>query len=158
MPEKRLNLFEVLGGGKVYQRVEGGKLYLYLWLSKKRKQFRKCLETSDKRAASEKASEMVFDCLKRQSAGQKVFASTLGEVVDAWEQKHLERLQRGELRSRKSFENHTRFFRKHLGVLFGLDTPVSKLTMGERVNGEPAPFDWDRMCRTAWQRASLWTR
>jgi len=49
VPEKRLNLLEVLGGGKVYQRVEGGKLYLYLylylylWLSKKRKQFHKCL-------------------------------------------------------------------------------------------------------------------
>ena len=125
MPEKRLHLFEVLGGGKVYQRVAGGTGHLYLWLFKERKQFRKCLETTDKRAASEKANEVVFDCLKRQSAGQKVFASTLGELVDAWEQKHLERLQRGELRSRKSFENHTRFFRKHLGVLFGLDTPVS---------------------------------
>ena len=144
MPEKRLHLFEVLGGGKVYQRVEGGKWHLDLWLSKKRKQFRKCLETTDKRAAGEKANEVVFDCLKRQSAGQKVFASTLGEVVDAWEEKHRQRLQRGELRSRKSFENHTRFFRKHLGVLYGLDTPVSKLTQGERVNGEPAPFDWDR--------------
>ena len=144
MPEQRLHLFEVLGGGKVYQRVDGGKWHLYLWLSKEKKQLRQCLETTDKRLAGEKANELVFDCLKRQAAGQRVLGATLGQVVDAWEQKHQLRLEQGELRSKKSFENHTRFFRKHLAALYGLDTPVSKLTQGEKVDGEPAELDWDR--------------
>ena len=52
-------------------------------------------------------------------------AASLAEVVDAWEAKHEQRLERGELRSRKSFERHVRFFRKHLDELYGLSTPVS---------------------------------
>ena len=145
MSEVRLDLTDVLGGkGKVYRRVPGGKWHLYAWLTKEKKQLRRCLETTDQAKALELAEQLVFDVHKRQAAGQKVLGATVGEVVDAWEKKQSQRLERGELRSRKSVENHTRFFRTHLALLFGLETPVSKLTQGEQVNGEPAPFDWDR--------------
>ena len=70
-----VRLFEVRGVGNLYQRVAGGKAP-YLWLSKERKPSRKCSQTTDKRAAR----EVLFDGLKRQSAGQDVFASTLGDV------------------------------------------------------------------------------
>jgi len=145
VPEVRLDETEVLGGkAKVYRRVPGGTFHVYLWLSRERKRLRRALNTTDLAEATQKAEQVVLDVLQRQALGQKVLAATLGEVVDAWEAKHRERLQRGELRSRKSFENHTRSFRRHLAALYGLETPVSKLTQGERVNGEPAPFDWDR--------------
>ncbi len=145
MAEVRLDEVAVLGGkARVYRRVPGGTFHVYLWLSKEKKRLRKALDTADLGEATRKAEALVLDVLQRQSLGQKVLAATLGEVVDAWEAKHRERLQRGELRSRKSFENHTRFFRRHLGALYGLETPVSRLTQGQRVNGEPAPLDWDR--------------
>ena len=145
MSEVRLDETQVLGGkAKVYRRVPGGTFHVYLWLSKEKKRFRRALDTPDLTEAVRKAEEVLLDVLKRQSLGQKVLSASLGEVVDAWEGKHRDRLARGELRSSKSFENHTRFFRKHLDALYGLNTPVSRLTQGESVNGEPAPFDWDR--------------
>ena len=96
-----------------------------LWLSSEKKRLRRSLNTPDLSVALQKAEDLVLDCLQRERAGQKVMAASLAEVVDAWEAKHEQRLERGELRSRKSFERHVRFFRKHLDELYGLSTPVS---------------------------------
>jgi len=76
----------------------------------------------------------VLDALARQQAGQKVLASTLGEVINKWEQLQHDQLVRGEIRSADYIRQLVNTFRKQLGALYGLQTPISALRQE----------DWDR--------------
>ncbi len=126
--ESRLDPTPLLGGqALVYRRVEGGNWYLYLWLKAEKKRFRKCLETVDKALAIRTAEGLVLDALARQQAGQKVLAATLAEVIDKWEQLQNDRLARGEIRSADYIRQLANTFRKQLGTLYGLETPISAL-------------------------------
>ena len=133
--EPRIDPTPLLGGqALVYRRVEGGNWYVYLWLKAEKKRFRKCLETSDKALAIRTAEAFVLDALARQQAGQKVLASSLAEVIDKWEQLQHDRLARGEIRSSAYIRQLANTFRKQLGALYGLETPISALKQE----------DWDR--------------
>ena len=133
--EPRLEPTSLLGGqALVYRRVEGGNWYVYLWLKAEKKRYRKCLETTDKALAIRTAEGLVLDALARQQVGQKVLASSLGEVIDKWEELQRDRLARGEIRSEDYIRQLGNTFRKQLGSLYGLETPVSSLRQE----------DWDR--------------
>ena len=133
--EPRLEPTPLLGGqALVYRRVEGGSWYLYLWLKAEKKRFRKCLDTTDKALAVRTAEALVLDALARQQVGQKVLASNLAEVIDKWELLQRDRLARGEIRSEDYIRQLANTFRKQLGDLYGLDTPISSLRQE----------DWDR--------------
>ena len=88
--------------------------YVVIWLSSEKKRLRRSLNKPDLSVALQKAEDLVLHCLQRERSDQKVMGSTLEQVVDAWEERHQQRLERGELRSQKSFKRHVTFFRKHL--------------------------------------------
>ena len=135
MPEVLHNQTPVLGGaGTIYQRKAEGPWYLYFWLKKERKRFRQSLETTDKPLAIRTAEQIVLDALARQQAGQKVLSATIGEVIDKWVVLQHDRLARGEIRSADYIRHLASVFRKQLGGLYGLDTPISALKQE----------DWDR--------------
>ncbi|MDC0320145.1 tyrosine-type recombinase/integrase [Synechococcus sp. AH-551-G03] len=126
---------EVLGGkGFVYRRKEGGSFYLYCWVKEEKKRLRKSLETDDLEVAVRLAESELLRVLARTQVGQRVFSSTLEEVVDAWTELQHKRFRAGELRSLDWAQDKSRWFRKHLGQVFGLDTRIGDLTQA----------DWDR--------------
>lgn len=135
MPEVLHNQTPVLGGaGTIYQRKAEGPWYLYFWLKAERKRFRQSLETTDKPLAIRTAEQIVLDALARQQAGQKVLSASIGEVIAKWEVLQNDRLARGEIRSADYVRHLASVFRKQLGGLYGLDTPISALKQE----------DWDR--------------
>ena len=136
LSEVQLDKHPVLGGkGYVYRRKEGGSFYLYAWVKAERKRLRKSLDTTDFEVAMRLAEAEVLQLLAKTQVGQKVFSDTLGDVVDAWEELQLKRLRAGEVRSSDFVKNRVTWFRKHLGNVFGLDTPVGDLRQS----------DWDRL-------------
>ena len=135
MPEQQLDPHKVLGGqGLVYRRKEGGSWYLYFWAKNDRKRVRHSLNTTDLALAVRVAEGEILQALQRQEAGQKIFAATLGEVVDAYSTLQNNRLDRGEIRSAGYVRETVGTFRRHLDALYGLDTSVAALTQA----------DWDR--------------
>ena len=135
MPETLLNQTPVLvGAGTVYQRKQDGPWYLCFWVKAERKRFRQSLETTDQALAIRTAEQIVLDALARQQSGQKVLSATIGQVIDKWEVIQGDRLARGEIRSENYVRHLASTFRKQLGGLFGLDTPISALKQE----------DWDR--------------
>ena len=135
MPGQQLDPHKVLGGqGLVYRRKEGGSWYLYFWAKNDKKRVRHSLNTTDLALAIRVAEGEVLEALQRQKAGQKIFAATLGEVVDAYSTLQNNRLDRGEIRSAGYVRETVGTFRRHLDALYGLDTSVAALTQA----------DWDR--------------
>ena len=138
MPGQQLDPHKVLGGqGLVYRRKEGGSWYLYFWAKNDKKRVRHSLNTTDLALAIRVAEGEVLEALQRQKAGQKVFAATLGEVVDAYETVQSDRLERGEVRSTSYVRERVRTFRRHLDALYGLDTSVAELTQADWDNFVP---------------------
>ena len=138
MPEQQLDPHKVLGGqGLVYRRKEGGSWYLYFWAKNDQKRVRHSLNTTDLALAVRVAEGEILEALQRQKAGQKVFAATLGEVVDAYETLQDDRLERGELRSTSYVRERVRTFRRHLDALYGLETSVAELTQADWDNFVP---------------------
>ena len=133
--EVQLDKHQVLGGkGFVYRRQEGGNFYLYAWVKAEKKRLRKSLDTDDLEVAERLAEAELLTVLAKTQVGQRVFSDTLGDVVDAWADLQRKRLNAGEVRSADYVKDKTTWFKKHLGQVFGLETPV----------GDLQQKDWDR--------------
>lgn len=125
----------ILGGkGAIYQRTPGGNWSVYYWVKAEKKRLRKSLDTADLGLATRLAEQIVLESLAKEQSGQKVLSASLGQVIDQWAVMQQDRLNRGEIRSEDYVRHLERMFRKHLGELYGLETPIGSLQQE----------DWDR--------------
>ena len=124
---EELNATPTIGGGRIYQRKEGGPWQFCLWVEGEGR-IRKSLKTTDKSLALRGAERLTLDARAAQMSGNKVLASTLAECLARYEQHQDDRIARGEVRSVENARYKVRLLKKTLGDLFGLDRPVSALT------------------------------
>lgn len=71
--------------------------------------------------------------MSKERSGVKVISGTIGDAINAYEAKQYARLARGEIRSEVKQRQNVADPRKNCGSVWGLDTPVSKMTQ-ERWN------------------------
>ena len=124
---EELNATPTIGGGRIYQRKEGGPWQFCLWVDGEGR-IRKSLKTTDKSLALREAERLTLDARAAQMAGNKVLSSTLAECLAHYEQHQDDRIARGEVRSVENARYKVRLLQRVLGDLFGLDRPVSSLT------------------------------
>lgn len=107
------------GAAFIYRRAEEGNFFVSLWVPSAKRHLKKSLKTASPETARERAMSFVLDKLATERAGLSVFSGTVADMVNAWETKQLERMSRGERRSKSAIEHRTRCWRKQLASCFG---------------------------------------
>lgn len=130
---EELNATQTVGGGRIYQRKEGGVWQFCLWVPGEGR-IRKSLKTTDKCVALAEAERLTLDAKSAQAHGRRVISSTIGEAIAHFEERQMLRLARGEIRSERNVRSRVGFLRKTLGAMFGLERSVGSLTQR----------DWDQ--------------
>jgi integrase len=124
---EELNATPTIGGGRIYQRKEGGPWQFCLWVEGEGR-IRKSLKTSDKSLALREAERLTLDARAAQMAGNKVLASTLAQCLAHYEEHQDDRMLRGEIRSLVNARYKIRFLQRVLTEMFGLERPISTIT------------------------------
>ncbi len=124
---EELNATPTIGGGRTYQRKEGGPSQFCLWVEGEGR-IHKSLKTSDKSLALREAERLTLDATAAQMAGNKVLASTLAQCLAHYEEHQDDRMLLGEIRSVENARYKVRFLRRVRTEMFGLDRPISTIT------------------------------
>lgn len=144
---EELNATPTVGGGRIYQRKEGGVWQFCLWVPGEGR-IRKSLKTTDRRMALAEAERLTLDAKAAQAHGRRVISSTVAEAIAHYEELQMLRLTRGEIRSERNVRFRVGHLRKVLGAMFGLERQIGSLTQR----------DWDQFIpMRARQGVSLFT-
>ena len=96
------------GKAAIYRREAEGSFYVELWVPSAKRQIKRSLKTTNDETARSKVMEFVFENLATEKAGLNVFSESLADLINAWESKQQERMERGEIRSEQRIrqKNH----------------------------------------------------